>query len=601
MKKIGYRARCHRLVILLALVLPLLAVLILSTPVLAAPLVTLNPVSGACGTKVTINGTVFDSYKGDDIYIYFDEKEIAGSPLTVPATGTFSILFTIPDETAPGTHRVGIKSEVGSTKFLAEALLQVEPVALNLDVTQGQVGTGVTISGNGFYAERAVTLYYQNMSAEKIGSVTASPTGGFSHGFVIPDSTGGAHRIMAVNDKGNGAEATFTVIPMISPGVDSAGPGQLINVSTDDYGNFDIDFEVPDVKPGAYDIRAQDDKGNLDSARFSVTAGASLSQTTGPVGGGLTICGDGFSAGQAVTVNFDDQPVATTMADNNGTFTVTFNVPASAGGSHTITISDGTTSRQFAFGVESEAPPVPALLLPASASESQAQAYLAWRDVTDASLPVTYNLQLSSDANFGSLVLEKKGLTGPEYILTTAESLRTDSSQTTFFWRVNAVDAARNVSEWSAPWSFYVSAPPVPELLTPSFNSIVELPLHFTWRSVNSLGGPVDYSLHVSRDPDFMSTLLEKTGLTLPEYAVTEEDKLELKKGKDYYWRVKAVDRAGNESDWSASGSFNRGSSFHFPGWAAAILIIIGVIAVAILAFRAGRRSAYQIPGPTLY
>ena len=58
----------------LAVVLAGMAMLVLTIPAQAAPSLSVNPALGAVGTKVTITGTLFDSYKGDTIYILFDDK-----------------------------------------------------------------------------------------------------------------------------------------------------------------------------------------------------------------------------------------------------------------------------------------------------------------------------------------------------------------------------------------------------------------------------------------------------------------------------------------------------------------------------------------------
>jgi Flp pilus assembly CpaF family ATPase len=43
------------------------------------------------------------------------------------------------------------------------------------------------------------------------------------------------------------------------------------------------------------------------------------------------------------------------------------------------------------------------------------QAYLDWEKVTDPSLPLTYSLQIASDQNFTTIVVDKKGLPDSEY------------------------------------------------------------------------------------------------------------------------------------------------------------------------------------------
>lgn len=603
----------------LVTVLPLLAVLLLSTPALAAPAITLSPASGAAGTEVTITGTVFDSYKGDSLHIIFDTTEINGSPLTVPQTGEFTLLFTIPATAGPGRHWFRVKSNSGDIASLAENFFTIEETGISLDVVEGTIGTEITVSGTGFYAGRTVNLYYYNITGDIIGAEISSPIGRFSHSFAIPASTGGIHRINASNAEGHSAEAEFTVIPDITLNLSSAGPRELLNVSgtgfgyrsnvdiifgtstvatvrTDDYGNFDTVFNVPEVRPNPYDVKAQDQQGNTDKIRFTVTAGASLSQTTGSVGSKVTVKGSGFKIGGTVTVDYDNLRVTTVTADNNGSFTAAFNIPTSQSGNHVITASDGTTTKQLTFTVESEAPQPPVMLLPASNSETKAEAYLDWQDVADPSQPVAYSLQIAADQNFSSLVLEKEELTASEYTISEAEKLAADAQRAPYFWRVKAVDAAGNESEWSNPWSFYVNAPPAPALLLPAPDGNPAIPLLFNWQAVTSLSPPVTYDLQLATDLTFKSIVFEKTALTSSDYLITEEDELELERDITYYWRVRAIDSATNASEWSAPGSFSISSSFSFPGWVMYTLIGIAVIVVGFFAFRVGRRTAYRPP-----
>ena len=620
MKTVSYFARYNKRPLMLAVALPLLAMLVLSTPALAAPVVTLTPTTGAVGTKVTVYGTVFDSYKGDTVYIFFDNTEIPSSPIEVPDTGYFTTDFIVPADAEPGRHWVRVKSEADSTSFLAETFFIIEEVEITLDVIDGPVGTEVTISGRGFYADRTVTLYYQTIIKEKLGTKTASAIGEFSYQFTIPNSTAGLHKITAANAEGNSAETKFEVIPSITLNLASAGPGDLLTVrgtgfghrsevdidfgirpvaraKTNEYGIFEVVFNIPEVQPATYDVKALDEYGNMDNAKFITTAGINLDQITGSVSSKLTVRGSGFKITGTVNIDYDNLRVATATTDNNGAFSVTFNVPASNSGDHVITVSDGEITKKLAFTVESEAPPVPSLLLPADKSDTRAKAYLDWQDVTDPSPPVTYNLQVASDLNFASLVLGKYGLTDSEYALTEKEQLSAARQNTPYYWRVKAIDSAKNESEWSAPWSLYISTPPVPKLIMPASDSMVETPLLFNWQSVTSLSPPVTYVLQVASDLNFISLVLEKYGLADSAYILTAEEELPaVNQESPYYWRVKSIDNANNESEWSAPWSLYTDSPFTLPGWVIYTLIAIVVIAVAYLAFRVGRRTAYRPP-----
>ena len=92
MKQTGCLSNYRKCLLPLAVLLPLLAVLVLATPVIAAPTITVLPSSGAAGTLVTINGANFDSFTGDSVTITFNGEEIAGSPLVIPDTGDFEVV-----------------------------------------------------------------------------------------------------------------------------------------------------------------------------------------------------------------------------------------------------------------------------------------------------------------------------------------------------------------------------------------------------------------------------------------------------------------------------------------------------------------------------
>jgi hypothetical protein len=620
MKMAGYLLRFRKRLLLPAMVLTLLASLIPALPALAAPTITVSPSSGAAGTLVTITGVNFDSFKGDSISIAFDQDEIPGSPIIIPDTGVFAITFTIPGHMAPGVYSIDARIQIGTDISNFSTTFRVLDDVIELNLSDGTVGTELIVNGNGFLSGRTVTVYYHNVTREKIGTVDTSATGSFTYKFTVPASFAGVHKIAAENAEGNYAETTFEVLPSVALNLSSGSPGSLLTVSgkgfaarsqttiyfgtytvasvkSDEFGNFSTMFNVPEVKTGTYDVKAQDALGNLEKTRFSTTAGAFLNPSSGHVGSRLTVRGIGFNVGETVTVDFDDLRTGTVTADNNGAFSVTFTVPVTAGGVHVITVSDGTISRKLAFQMESEAPPVPGLLLPSTGSMTTAAAYLDWEDVDDASLPVTYNLQLASDENFSGIELEKIGLTASEYTLTEEEWLAAGSTPSAYFWRVSAADSAGNESEWSVLSSFFVSAPPVPELFWPDPDIGFDKTVYLNWQDVSSLSPPVYYTVQIASDIHFKDIIIEEAGLDDSEYFIPNIDDIELFiKSKTYHWRVKAVDSVNNESEWTAPASFLVASTFVWPPLATYLLIGLAVIIIVYLAFRLGKRTATQPP-----
>ena len=620
MRMAGFIAEYPKYLLLLAIVVPLLALLVLSSPVHAAPVVALTPSSGAVGTTMMISGTNFDSYKGDKVSIYFDDIEIPNSPLTVPDTGIFTIQYIVPGDAEIGRHWVTVTPDGDPDNVLGKNFFVVEEAEIHLDVADGHVGTQVTISGYGFYADRTVTFYYYNIVGEKLGTAVASSIGELEYSFIVPGSIAGIHKITAINNEGNSAETQFIVIPHTALNLSSGSPGEVLSITgtgfghkceaiidfgtrpvasarTDEFGYFEVKFNIPSVYPGMYDVKSLDEYDNLDKVQFVATAGATLDISEGAIGTRLTVTGTGFTVREDVNVTYDELLVAVATADNNGAFIASFDVPPSSAGEHIITATDGTITKKFTFTVESEAPITPVLSLPSDNNQTRAGAYLDWHDVSDVSQPVVYHLQIASDRNFSSIAMEKLGLMQSEYTLPEDNGLPTVGPEVAYYWRVKATDSAGNESEWSSTWSFFVSAPPVPELLQPESDSQANTPVYFNWQDVTSLSPPIAYHLQIATDLNFSDIALEKTGLADSEYYLTREDELpDLGQDVPYYWRVKAVDNAGNESNWSPPWSIFLSSSFNFPEWLTYLLIAIGVIIVGYLAYWVGKRTATKPP-----
>jgi len=129
-------------------------------------------------------------------------------------------------------------------------------------------------------------------------------------------------------------------------------------------------------------------------------------------------------------------------------------------------------------------------------------------------------------------------------------------------------------------------APPMPVPLRPKVASTAGARTHFVWEDVTDPSG-MSYSLQVASDADFTNILLEREGLSLSEYTAAEEEKLELT-GKEfpYYWRVKAIDGAFNESEWTPPRLFYVGFSWtSMPAWAWYIFYGLGALLLGILGF----------------
>jgi len=136
--------------------------------------------------------------------------------------------------------------------------------------------------------------------------------------------------------------------------------------------------------------------------------------------------------------------------------------------------------------------------------------------------------------------------------------------------------------------------PEVPALLSPADNFKIEAEILFDWEDVEDDSG-VTYTFQIASDKNFNSIVLEKEDLTSSEYALPEETNLEAaKKDAPYYWQVKAVDGASNESEWTTPRSFYSGfQGLHLEGWLLYLVMGVGAFLIGLLGFWLGRRTAY--------
>ncbi|MCU0514113.1 MAG: tandem-95 repeat protein, partial [Anaerolineae bacterium] len=185
----------------------------------------------------------------------------------------------------------------------------------------------------------------------------------------------------------------------------------------------------------------------------------------------------------------------------------------------------------------------PALLEPVSALLTrQPQTALRWSAVTGAQ---RYEVQLAGDATFTRAVrllpADMPGLT------------LSHSSDGVVYWRVRGIDTWGAAGVWSAARTLTVDTTPpgVPVLLTPAAGSLLTTRTPaFTWQAAPGAAG---YVIEIAADAGFQQTLV-RARLSATQFTVPPA--LALRSGR-HYWRVQAVDAAGNSSPVSVVGRFS--------------------------------------------
>src|SRR3989304_3539447 len=162
---------------------------------------------------------------------------------------------------------------------------------------------------------------------------------------------------------------------------------------------------------------------------------ASMDPTSGNVGTTINLKGPGLAASRGITVKYDSADVTTTAptTDSSGNLNTTFKAPVSKGGSHAVSVTVGVNTMNFSYAMDSTAPPAPAPHLPVTNTQAEEIPSLKWSEVSDPSMPVTYNLQIATDAAFSVTVITKTGLTNAGYTLTAAEKLPNRSKQAPYY------------------------------------------------------------------------------------------------------------------------------------------------------------------------
>ena len=205
---------------------------------------------------------------------------------------------------------------------------------------------------------------------------------------------------------------------------------------------------------GVHIITAQDGAGHSAAANVTVLPQITISKLQGATGVQVTATGSGLQANATLSITFNNAVVTTTKTDALGAFKQDFTVPTVPNGSYDVKITDGTTTQDFNFSVQSTAPDAPIQLSPSSGTVVKLPLPVAWSYT--GSSGITYELQVSTDPGFTEIVLDKTGITDQSY--TIANNLNTVSGNL-YYWRVRAVFRANKAEgNWSTANTFRISS-----------------------------------------------------------------------------------------------------------------------------------------------
>ncbi|MBO6622515.1 MAG: T9SS type A sorting domain-containing protein [Balneola sp.] len=178
-----------------------------------------------------------------------------------------------------------------------------------------------------------------------------------------------------------------------------------------------------------------------------------------------------------------------------------------------------------------------------NAQDQPTELTFSWLNVQDADV---YQIQISENPNFEPVFLDE----------TTSEtSIQASglSNSTEYFWRVRSGSFSllgTSYGEWSSVRGFItvVDKPDAPVLVSPqNGSSEISIPVNLRWDSVSYAS---EYNLQVSLNSDFSTNSFDSIGIMTTEISVDN-----LMYNKNYFWRVKSINKAG-ESSWSVKNTF---------------------------------------------
>ena len=242
------------------------------------------------------------------------------------------------------------------------------------------------------------------------------------------------------------------------------------------------------------------------------------------------------------------------VADSHGYISSRLNLSPLAGqnvrfrwrmGLDNLTVDQGWWVDDVRFYTCGTTPLAPTPYLPNSVNpQISLRPLFDWGNVSGAT---SYNIQISTNQNFASLVLNLNVV--PSAYVPTADLPK----GATLFWRVRT-NGTNGPSAWSRVRHFDSPNPPsVPTLFTPAHNvKVANGQPTLDWS--DSSPGVDHYEVQISTNSTFTAVLGRGRGGRTAASQYTPEAALGTGM---YYWRVRAVNVQGQFSQWSAARSFD--------------------------------------------
>lgn len=480
----------------------------------------------------------------DDIDIDVTRYELVAEGVYLNGKGEFDISFEVPDElndgiadekVHDGLYYIYVCHYLGNVlapRIRAVAEFNVILGDITIDPNKGAVGTSVEIVGTAFFHDEDIVINYdRTYLVIDRGDTETDGSGEFTAYVTIPKSTTGKHKITVIQAE-NEVSADFTVEPDVTVNPTSGVPNTLV-----------------------------------------------------------TILGDGFDRRENIAIYFDISEVASIQTDSVGDFVATFNIPELDAGLYGIEIDDGEEPQVAKFTIIS--PPKP----PSPSPEPPR-------------IPTVIEINRLAGHVGAEVVASGTGFVGNGTVtieyddeLLTSAAIDTEGTFLLSFRvpigrygdHVMIISDGLNTKELT--FTVESEAPAIPNLLLGTPIVVKEgAEMLLDWEDVTDKSMPVTYTLQLAQDAGFSagSVLLEETGLTDSEYLIGSSTMKSLHPRRSYYWRVRAVDSASNEGEWTKAAEIKIAAVSTMPGWLMYTLAVLGALFILFIWYmirRAERRT----------
>ena len=560
----------------------LLAIVLSLIPAGAAMAASMSPAMGISGLEVIITGLT----EGNSYNIKWD-----GDAYKQGVVGSGGSVFFLVPESYGGQHTVTVESPTSSQAFTGSYTI-VPSIAI--DPNFGSAGTTITVAGRGFgLNEKNVAVTYDGLIVKS--GIAADGKGSWSTTFPASPSARGPRAVDASGDITKGsdvADKTFTVSPVVKMDPAAGGVGTQVTITATGFataeggikvlfsgkevrsaitsevnGSWSTSFAVPPSTRGSHIVNVQ---GNTTTAAdipdmiFTVAPSVAISPVSGAVEDSIKVNGSGFANNEtAIEVTFDGKTLERNiLADDSGNWSVDTKVPACGSGPHTVTATGRVTpSADITPATFTTQAVLTAVPRSGNVKDDLRVTGSGFNAGKDYSISFDSNPVASGSVNeSGSFLAMFKAPGGKSGSLTiTATDTKGATASTTF--------------------TMETTAPETPKIASPKDGATVgfmgDTKITFKWSDVTDPSG-VGYDLEVSEGSNFAKSLISHTKLADAKYTLTEAEAMP---NGEYFWRVRAVDGAGNASDWTPANSVKVG----FMTTNTLVFIGIGIVVLLIL------------------